>query len=81
MSSIYTQPLTQLFTPLWLVERSSTEKILGLLGDNPSLSGREIAEKIGISDRAVEKQISSLKSQGRLKRIGGAKGGHWGVVE
>jgi len=40
----------------------------------------EIALKIGISPRAVEKQIAKLKKSGRLRRIGPAKGGHWEVL-
>jgi predicted HTH transcriptional regulator len=29
----------------------------------------------------VEKQIAKLKAEGRLKRIGSHKGGHWEVQE
>jgi len=35
----------------------SSEKIIGLLRADPSLSAKEIAKRIGISPRAVEKQI------------------------
>ena len=63
------------------VSERGSEKILGLLRGNSYLSVREIADEIGISNRAIEKQIAALKSQGKLKRIGSAKGGHWEVVE
>ena len=39
----------------------------------------ELAEKLGLSTRGVEKQIAKLKSDGVLQRIGPAKGGHWQV--
>lgn len=59
----------------------SSEKILALLKDTPKLAAREIAETLGITRRAVEKQIARLRKEGRIRRIGSAKGGHWEVVE
>jgi len=41
----------------------------------------ELASELGISDRAVKKQIAKLKEQRLLRRIGPDKGGHWEVVE
>jgi len=40
-----------------------------------------LAEALAISTRAVEKQIVRLRRDGRLRRIGPAKGGHWEVIE
>jgi ATP-dependent DNA helicase RecG len=34
---------------------------------------------MNISSRAVEKQIGLLKKNGKLRRIGPAKGGRWNV--
>ena len=59
----------------------SSEKILHLLRDRKTVSAREIAEVLGMSPRAVEKHIAALKTAGRLRRIGPAKGGHWEVVQ
>jgi Fic family protein len=59
----------------------SSEKILALLRAEPRLPARVLAERLGISPRAVEKQIAKLREQGRLRRIGAAKGGHWQVVQ
>ena len=36
---------------------------------------------LGISRRAVAKQIAILKESGQLRRIGPDKGGHWEIVE
>ena len=49
-----------------------------LLQDN-TLTAIALAERIGITPKAVEKQ--TLKAEGLLKRIGPDKGGHWQVVE
>ncbi len=55
----------------------SSEKILVLIKENKSISAREMAVIIGISQRAVEKQLAILKKEKRIKRVGGAKGGYW----
>ena len=49
--------------------------------ENQSVSAAEIAKTVGISSRAVEKQIASLKGKGQLRRVGSDKGGHWEVVD
>ena len=59
----------------------SSEKILHHLKGEPTLSAQSLAEKLGISSRAVEKQIDLLKKEGRLSRVGPAKGGYWNVIQ
>lgn len=59
----------------------SSEKILHHLRATPTLSAKALAEKLGVSSRAVEKQIDLLKKEGSLRRIGAAKGGHWEVLQ
>ena len=55
----------------------SREKILALLAENPYLTIAGLSAAIGIGTKAVEKQLARLKAEGRLKRVGPAKGGHW----
>ncbi|OGP72753.1 MAG: hypothetical protein A2V86_03710 [Deltaproteobacteria bacterium RBG_16_49_23] len=59
----------------------SSEKILEAIRGNHRISAREIGEKVGISQRAVEKLLSRLKREGSLNRIGPDKGGYWEVTE
>jgi ATP-dependent DNA helicase RecG len=40
-----------------------------------------LGKNLGISKRAILKQIEKLKKQGRLRRIGPARGGHWEIIE
>ncbi|MCR4658823.1 MAG: winged helix-turn-helix domain-containing protein [Bacteroidales bacterium] len=54
--------------------------MLLLLYSNPSLTGREIAARIGLSQRGMEKQIKRLKDLGVITRVGSNKGGHWEVI-
>ena len=59
----------------------SREKIIALLSQDNALSATALAERIGITPKAVEKQIARLKADGVLQRIGPDKGGYWQVVE
>jgi ATP-dependent DNA helicase RecG len=47
----------------------------------PHISTRELTEILGLSSSGIEWQIAKMKKEGRLNRIGGAKGGYWEVVE
>ncbi|MDD3935648.1 winged helix-turn-helix transcriptional regulator [Rhodoferax sp.] len=57
----------------------SSEKILALLQATSDMTTKELAEHLGIGQRAVEKQIEKLKLAGRLQRVGPDKGGYWQV--
>jgi len=59
----------------------SSEKILKLLKKFPALSAREVANRLELSPRAVEKQIAKLREKGLIRRVGPAKGGHWEVLQ
>ncbi|MFW6048444.1 MAG: winged helix-turn-helix transcriptional regulator [Candidatus Natronoplasma sp.] len=56
-------------------------KILELMDENPYISKREMSEEIGISTTAIDKNISTLKKKGLLKRVGPARGGHWEIIK
>lgn len=58
----------------------SEEKILHLLIANKFATINIIAQSIGISTTAVEKNLIKLKGKGLLRRIGPDKGGHWEIV-
>lgn len=58
----------------------SSGKILACLSLAPNLSARDIALRLDISPRAVEKQLAALKKSGHLRRVGSAKGGYWEVL-
>ncbi len=59
----------------------SSLKILEILAAEPTCTYDELAGRIGISRRAITKQIKNLRETGKLKRIGPDKGGHWEVIE
>lgn len=57
----------------------SRDKIIVFLAEDGKLSAAALAEKIGISVKAVEKHLANLKKDGLIEHIGPAKGGHWKV--
>ena len=56
-------------------KQKSREKILSLLEEHPDYSARKLAEVIGITQKAVEKHLSKLKTEGLIRRDGPDKGG------
>ena len=58
----------------------SREKILTLLRVHPEYSAKKLAEEIGVTEKAIEKQLSKLKAEGRIRREGPDKGGSWIVA-
>jgi ATP-dependent DNA helicase RecG len=56
------------------------EQILGYLSEKTELTIPDLAEALGLSTRAVEKQIAKLRKGGRLRRVGSRKAGRWEVL-
>jgi len=54
-------------------------KIIEFIKKDASISARELAGLIGISQRKIEENIAKLKTKGILKRVGPDKGGAWRV--
>jgi ATP-dependent DNA helicase RecG len=54
----------------------SSEKIMRLLKEDKNRSAKDLSALIGISDRAIEKQLAKLQEQEKLQRIGPDKGGY-----
>ncbi|WP_422902916.1 winged helix-turn-helix transcriptional regulator [Propionivibrio sp.] len=57
------------------------DMILRQLAEAPSTAIPELALQLGKSDSAIERAIRKLRAEGKLRRVGPAKGGHWEVVE
>ena len=62
------------------VEKSS-EKIISLMMQNNFITIFELSQKIGITTRAIEKQIHKLKGMKIIEHIGPDKGGHWKLLD
>ncbi|MFM8443145.1 MAG: RNA-binding domain-containing protein [Methylococcus sp.] len=59
----------------------TSQKIIELMRNEPEITIADLSTRVGITDRAIKKQIEKLKTQGQIRRIGPDKGGRWEVVE
>lgn len=57
------------------------KRMLALIIRKPHISKRAMAEEIGISTTAIDKNLTRLKQRGLLRRVGPAKGGYWVVTQ
>ena len=55
--------------------------VLELLLQNNRITATEIANKLSVAARTVQRHLKNLQLKGKIKRIGAAKGGYWNVVE
>ena len=59
----------------------TSEKIINFIRKQSDVTIEELAKKLQKSTRAIELQLTKLKTKGIIKRIGPAKGGYWEVIE
>jgi Fic family protein len=59
----------------------TSEKILRLITENPHVTIAELARLTKLTARTIERNIQALQAQGRLRRVGPDKGGHWEAVQ
>jgi len=54
-------------------------RILELLIDNPKITMAEMAEKLNVAKRTIEREVKQLRETGRVERIGSKRFGHWKI--
>jgi ATP-dependent DNA helicase RecG len=61
---------------------SVTEKaIMELITANPSMTQKEMARQLGLSEIGIRYSVNKLKTKSMLQRIGGKKAGRWEAKE
>ena len=55
-------------------------KILGFISENSSSSALEMAEKLRLTERTVQRYLKSLQEKKLIRRVGSARGGHWELM-
>ncbi|MBQ3418984.1 MAG: Fic family protein [Erysipelotrichaceae bacterium] len=58
---------------------NSQKKIIELIKENPSVTRKEMAEKIGISDDGIKYNLNKLKQMNILTRVGSDRSGTWKI--
>jgi len=59
---------------------NTEDKILDYFRENPTGTIADLVEILGLTSRAIEKQIANLKKEKRLVRVGSARKGLWEVI-
>ena len=62
-------------------EEKTREKVLNLIKQDPQITIVQIAAKLDISPKGVEWQLSKLKTDGIIYRVGADNGGYWEIVQ
>ena len=58
-----------------LTERQ--QKILNLIKESPTITGRQMSEMLSVSQRTIERDLSAMQKIGVLKREGKDNDGMW----
>ncbi len=56
------------------------KKILAEMRDNPNITAEELRKILGVSKTAVENNISFLRENDYIERVGSKKAGYWNVL-
>lgn len=57
------------------------KKVVSLLIENSSYTSEELAEKIGLTKRTIERAFRPLQNKKVIERIGSKRDGRWIVIK
>jgi len=60
-------------------QETTREIILKLIKNNPTITGKELAEKTGLTTDGVKYHLNKLREQGVIKHVGATKKGYWEI--
>ena len=72
-------PTTQNPTPT--TQDTTQERILNYLSAEPTLTRRELAERIGITPDGIKYHLGKLNAAGAIRRVGSDRAGRWEVLK
>ena len=63
------------------VNDSINAQLISFISANPYVSAMKLAEHFNKSERHIRRILSTLQSEGAIRRIGADKNGHWEVID
>jgi predicted HTH transcriptional regulator len=60
---------------------SVKEKIVDLIAQKPTITVKEMAKILSVTERTIYRQIDMLKTENRIARVGSDKTGNWTIVK
>ena len=67
--------MSEIMTETKLTERQ--QEILNLIKESPTITGKQMAETLSVSQRTIERDLSTLRKFGALKHEGKDNDGAW----
>ena len=71
---------TEAASPDALAGLPTARKILLHLQSEPASTAKDLAQKVGITEKGVRYHLEQLKKQGKLRHVGPTKAGYWKVI-
>jgi ATP-dependent DNA helicase RecG len=62
-------------------QETTQERILALLGLEPSITRVELARRVGVTPDGVKYHLAKLKSAGAIRHVGPTKSGYWEILK
>ena len=56
------------------------QKILNLIKESPTITGRQMSEILSVSQRTIERDLSAIQKSGILKHEGKYNDGVWQII-
>jgi len=56
------------------------KNILKYIKEDKNITILELSDKIGVSDKTIKRDITKLKNENKVVRIGSLKSGYWEII-
>ncbi len=56
------------------------DKIVNIIKKDNNITLLELANKLGVTDKTIKRDISKLKKANKIVRVGSLKSGHWKIL-
>jgi len=57
------------------------DKIINIMKKDKNITVLELADKLGVTDKTIKRDIAKLKMENKVVRVGSLKAGYWEVVD
>jgi ATP-dependent DNA helicase RecG len=61
--------------------QETTQEIIRIIKEKPSITRKELAKKIGLSEDGIKYNLNKLKKENKIKHVGSTKKGFWKVLK
>ena len=63
------------------VPKDRLSKVLKLIKENNNITISELSAKLNVTDKTIKRDISKLKNEHKIQRVGSSKSGYWQILD